>query len=299
MAVAITGDGTLEPDETFFVDLQQPRERDARGCAGSGTILNDDVELDIPPKADSLTFTDVDGDKVTVEASKGSFSALNFVFAPDGTLQLIDLKPEGNEFSGADLQIRVKQVVGGDGLINVGAINATGINLGAVNIRGDVGQIDVGDGLGKAMKSLTVGSLGAQGAATQAAGTVDPLLSEIKGALPKLTVQRDVKDAIVEVSDKLGKVLIGGSLIDSGLPAQPSRASGSIGVLNNGGIPSVGASHAGTIFAPNIGPVTVLGDINGGEITADVEIKSVKVVGRLMSLNPLDPAILRAGSQHR
>jgi hypothetical protein len=57
----------------------------------------------------------------------------------------------------------------------------------------------------------------------------------------------------------------------------------------------VSASHAGTIFALNIGPVTVRGDISGGEITSEAAIQSVKIVGRLMSNNPLDPAILRAG----
>ena len=205
---------------------------------------------------------------------------------------MIDLR-QGN-FTGANITVRAQSNGGGDGLVNVGAIDATGLQLGKVKVTGDLGQIDVGAGA-KALKSLTVGSLGAFGAATQAAGVVDPLLSEIDGKVGKLTVQRDVKDAIVEVSGKLGKVLIGGSLVDSGLPALPARASGSIGVFLNGGIPPVSASHAGTIFALNIGPVTVRGDISGGEITAEAEIKSVKIVGRLMSNNPLDPAILRAG----
>ena len=155
-------------------------------------------------------------------------------------------------------------------------------------------MIDVGTGA-KALKSLTVGSLGALGAATQAEGVIDPLLSKILGSLPKLTVQRDVKDAIVEVSNKLGKVLIGGSLIDGGPPAQPRRASGSIGVFLNGGIPPANASHAAAIFAPDIGSVTVMGDIKGGEISAEAQIKNVKIIGALTSDDPLDPAILRVG----
>jgi hypothetical protein len=101
-------------------------------------------------------------------------------------------------------------------------------------------------------------------------------------------VQRDVKDAIVEVSNKLGKVLIGGSLIDGGPPAQPRHASGSIGVF------STAAFRRPTRLMPlrfcaDIGISDSDGRHQRSEISAEAQIKNVKIIGALTSDDPLDP----------
>jgi hypothetical protein len=263
----------------------------------SGLLLNAQTPASGPR---TMTVTDVDGDVVTLKVSKGSIPSDAITLGPNGELQRIDLRAVGSELGGANFTISVDQSGGGDGAVNVGAIEASGMNLGKVRIEGDLGQIDIGTGEAHkaALKSLSLQSLGTMGASTQMAGTLDPLLSQVSGALNKLSVDRDVKNAVVEVSDKLGKVRIGGNLIDNAAatPAQLQVARNRIGVFLNGGIPPVGASHAGTLFAADIGSVTVMGNIDGGEISAETEIKNVKVVGSLRSDDPLDPAILRVGA---
>ena len=262
-----------------------------------GLLLNAQTPA---PGPRAMTVTDVDGDVVTLKVNKGSIPSDAITLGPNGELQRIDLRAVGSKLGGASFTISVEQAGGGDGAVNVGAIEASGMNLGKVRIEGDLGQIDIGTGEAHkaALKSLSLQSLGTMGASTQMAGTVDPLLSQVSGALNKLSVERDIKNAVVEVSDKLGKVRIGGNLIDNAAstPAQLQVARGGIGVFLNGGIPPVGASHAGTLFAADIGSVTVMGNIDGGEISAETGIKNVKVVGSLRSDDPLDPAILRVGA---
>ena len=102
-------------------------------------------------------------------------------------------------------------------------------------------------------------------------------------------------NAIVEVSIKLGKVVIGGSLMDTQTAALRKLGLKSIGVFQNGGIPHVG-SGPGTIFAPEIRSVTVMGDVDGGEIAAETEIKTVKIRRNLISDDPEEQAILRVGA---
>src|SRR5262249_50349502 len=78
---------------------------------------------------------------------------------------------------------------GGDGFVNIGDINAPNIDLGAVRVRGDLGQIDAGDAITTTagLASLLVQSLGRFGISTQAAG--GDLETDIQGPLGSLTVK--------------------------------------------------------------------------------------------------------------
>jgi hypothetical protein len=198
---------------------------------------------------------------------------------------------------GQRLTIEAQQAGGGDGAVNVGAIDATGMDFAKVSVDGDLGQIDIGTGDARkpALKTLSVGSLGAMGASTQATGTDDPLLSEIQGSLGKTERGARCEKRRGERRRKARQSF------DWRQSRRQRRGHcalrpGTIGVFLNGGIPPANASHAGAIFAPDIGSVTVMGDIDGGEIGAENQIKKVKVVGKLMSDDPLDPAILRVGA---
>jgi filamentous hemagglutinin len=136
-------------------------------------------------------------------------------------------------------------VAGGDGLVNVGFINANGRDLGTVLVDGDLGRIDAGDPANPAgaCKGLTAQSLGVFGTST---GAPD-LLSTFNGRLDKLTIATDVKAASVRVVDSsganhgsIGPIFIGGSLI--------------------GGA----AANTGEIVSANaMGPVTIRGDVIG------------------------------------
>ena len=99
----------------------------------------------------TATYTDVDGDLVTIKAT--SFPSGGGVFASsmfDGVavtpgheqLQLLNLS--GGGFDNANVTFTVVKVASGDGLANVGYINSTEHDLGKVTVKGDLGQIDAG-----------------------------------------------------------------------------------------------------------------------------------------------------------
>jgi hypothetical protein len=134
--------------------------------------------------ATTVTYLDQDGDKVTVTFSKPLLTAnnVNNVFhfdtgaVNDGVLaaqqlHYLDLRPLQSE--GLSVTFKVARGSTGDGLVNVGAIESTGYDVGTVSIPGDLGRIDAGDfksnvaGLGN-LKVRTFGRLGldSQGPAT-------------------------------------------------------------------------------------------------------------------------------------
>ncbi|MGB8167046.1 MAG: hypothetical protein WCF18_06110, partial [Chthoniobacteraceae bacterium] len=189
----------------------------------------------------TATYTDVDGDTVTIKVSSGDLNTAAFTTAAIGLgdqLQKINLS--GGGFDGANLTLTVKKSATGDGLANVGHIESTGHDLGAVTIPGDLGQIDAGDSdpAKPAIKSLTVRSMGRFGTATQ--GAAPSLQSEIVGALGALTVKGDVVGAFVNVNDgadgTIGAVSIAGSLIGGGTTDSGQvHSSGKMGAVKIGG----------------------------------------------------------------
>ena len=225
------------------------------------------LESRIVPAAIAM-FTDVDGDMVKVTASKGTSTDLQTAtHVTAGQLTLLDLTSASwdDEFKGTNITITVTEVgAAGDGTVNVGFINGTGIDLGAVSVAGDLGKIVAGTG-GKtaAIKSLSAHSLGKQGLNTGAPN----LESDINGALGALKVSGDVQDAFVAVSKgAIGSIAIGGSLIGG-----TAHTGGNITALDSG-----------------IGKVTIGGDILGGvdttsgAIAAKGNIAGVTVSGSLI-----------------
>jgi hypothetical protein len=209
----------------------------------------------------SLTFTDVDGDNVKITISGvGSLTlGVNVIVTAD-QLQTLDLS--GAAFQGANVKIVATRapLLGGDGFVNVGRINATGRDLGTVRVDGDLGEIDAGDPANpaSACHRLTVHSLGRFGTST---GGSD-LASDFDGKLDKLVVKSDVQEARIAVGDsvgtkaKIGSIIIGGSLI--------------------GGA----ASQSGFIVAPHgIGAVTIGGDVLGGSGDNSGKLRTVGTLG--------------------
>ena len=109
--------------------------------------------------ANSAAYDDVDGDRVTVKFSKPILTSgnvgtvLHTVASGLGLqLQFIDLTglaaaPDGTgiTITAALQDIDHNGSKDGDGFVNVGQINATAHDLGAVSIKGDLGRIDAGD----------------------------------------------------------------------------------------------------------------------------------------------------------
>jgi hypothetical protein len=258
------------------------------------------LESRVAPAA-IVTFTDVDGDLVTVKTSKGSEillqSVLTLADEPGGVaggkeLQTINLGANGL-FQGTSLTVTAKRTsLGGDGLVNVGYVNATNLDLAAVRITGDLGAIDCGDGVSAtpALASLKVQSLGRFGTDT---GAPD-LQSNIDGRLGVLVVKSDVQAAFVAVVDSggdnatIGSVRIGGSLFGG-----VATSSGRINAQDGIGPVSIGRDivggfgiSSGVVFSSgSIGPVTVGGSLiggtntNSGQISCGGNLGPVKIGG--------------------
>jgi hypothetical protein len=230
-----------------------------------------------------LTYPDVDGDSVTLTVTRGTLGLGNFAFmpaeflpgAPSGPgLQLIGVTL-GPAFAGTNVTVAARRsAVGGDGFVNVGAINATGVDLGAASVHGDLGRIDAGDAADTrtGVGGLTVRSLGAFGLATQNGG--GDLHSDVVGRLGFLRVAGDVRNATVNVTGgaipangSIGSVTVGGSVL--GGAAADSGAilsTGSMGPVKVGrDIVGAGGTRSGAVDADGtLGPVAVGGSVLGG-----------------------------------
>lgn len=262
------------------------------------------LEARIAPSA-VFTYGDVDADLAAI--------VMPFLVAEAGAsgmeLQKIDFSagpvlPSGKSiFHGADLTITAKRTsVGGDGLANVGYIDAsaagggTALDLGKVTIKGDLARIDAGDATTAtaAVKSLSVQSMGLFGLSTQGAGA--SLLSILNGALGALAVKSDIAGATLKVSStadlehgKIGAVNVSGSLI--GVSADGAITSfGDIGPVKIGrDIVGSGAGSDGSGFIATegkIASVTIGGSVFGGGFTqsgaiSGLQIGAVKIAGNL------------------
>lgn len=245
------------------------------------------LESRIAPAA-VFTFTDTDGDTVTVKTSKGSDLDLPGVLQRTGSgmgeqLQVVDLRDA--KWAGTKLTITATKPDGSPSTVDVGYVNATGNDIGKVQIDGDLGAIDAGnkDKAAAAVASLTVKSMGALGTTT---GAPD-LKSDIDGPLGKVAIEGNFQDAAVVVVDTSGKkkaniaaVTIGGSWL-GGTTAGAGRitAEGKIGNVFIGvDFKGGSASQTGYLYAVStIGKVTINGDFTGGTASSAGRIFSGKL----------------------
>jgi hypothetical protein len=311
--------------------------------------------------ARTVAFVDLDGDTVHVRFSKAIFDVSGdettwiarnnlenvFIFAQlDGEnlvpstfgfsggqqLRMLDLTkvvdPAPLDFKspveGASVSITVfeRAATQSDGAAHVGAIKATDIALGRVQVQGDLGQIDAGrDEKAVGIEALVVDSLHGFGTATQGPGTAaEQIESKIIGALGLLHVKGDMRGYIHVVDGtflagndfktnpgKISKVIIEGSIIgnpaagmasdNSGL-IQSQRSIGPVSILgkanpavegDQAGLVGGGGRNSGAIIAgTSLGPVFIADSIHGaggqssGSITAASGVKSITIDGDLI-----------------
>ncbi len=295
------------------------------------------------PGGKVLRYTDADGDNVTVTFSKAIFADVSptsldstldsvFTFSTGDAhsdagvlqqLQFIDLTKVPtvhgkNPAAGVSISIvstPAHNASPGDGLANIGAINATGLPLGSVTIDGDLGHIDSGSANSVVgLKSLTVASLGVK-TDTQAGASPD-YTSQIVGELGSFKAGT-VLGAYVHVINgqstfglptaAIGK--IGSITIDHTLSARTIPAGSGTAPVNDGMIQSasdIGAVKIGSgqngdgliggwgvtsgslMSGAKISSVTINGDITGGagstsgSLQATGNIGTVKIVGDIV-----------------
>lgn len=258
-----------------------------------------------------LTYQDIDGDPVRVTFSKPILTSLtvaNDIFTFNNgdvdnsnvaqqQLWEIDLTGmPGAANTDITVELDLGMPGGTDTRANVGFINASGLQLGKVNVRGDLGRILVGNGAlpTPALKKLRVGSLGVQGRSTQAPG--GNLDTVITGAVGKFIVNENVQDAYVKLlsaaTSGLDRLSIGVSLI-GGNDASSGRfdISGPIGTLDIGGNVVGGSGGVtGAIFAnEGIDKLTIAGSVLGGAgstsgfIRAGGKIKEASIGGDILA----------------
>ena len=229
----------------------------------------------------TATFTDLDGDKVTVKVTKGELLQKDFVLRDAGIgaqLELLDLTAPG--FAGAAVTIiSARQGGGGDGSVNVGYINAFGNDLASVTVDGDLGAIDAGDltATTSGLKALTAQSMGVFGLST---GGPD-LASFIRGKLDKATIRGSIVGAVLS-SPSIGAITVSGSVVGT-----TADNSGQISGFSSLGSVTVGGSliGGGGLFSGAIlGPfksVTIAGDVLGGSGDSSGSLQAFADVGTL------------------
>ena len=155
----------------------------------------------------TATWTDVDGDKVTLFVSKGRLDTALFTTdqTPATGLLVTKLDLTGAEFAGANVRLGAVRdpLTGGDGAVNLGYLNAAGHDLNIVTVSGDLGRIDAGIALitaktPKAIGVLNVFSMGTLDGATLPAGVSQT--SEIVGAVGVVKVRGSVQGILFNVT---------------------------------------------------------------------------------------------------
>ncbi len=254
----------------------------------------------------TVTFQDLAGDNVTVAFSRPVLTASNadsvFKFDTgsvnsDNTvkqqLQEIDLTGLPKSLT---VTVTGVDVAGKAAMVDVGWVNAAGVDEVGFNISGDVGRVLAGDTQAKTpgLRSLVVGSMGTRGTATQAAG--GDLKTAIQGSLGKLTVTGDVVGEIVSVAGRIGKVTIGGSLSADPTSSVPFNGSlqatmGTSSVAIAGNIVGGPVTGSGSLQMTNssVSKITVKGSLIGdagkgsGSLTlAGCRVASIVIGGDLV-----------------
>jgi hypothetical protein len=240
--------------------------------------------------ANTVTYQDVDGDKVIVTLSKPLLTTANvnnlFVFdagTVDGgnttkqQLEELNLGVLGQPANGLAVTMSAvrSMVNGGDGFAALGHVAANGIDLGFVVVDGDLGRIVAGDGVAATtgVTSLKTHSMGRYSTSTGAAD----LESTIAGKLGSLVVKSDIRNAYVKAGS-FGAVTIGGSLIGGAAPNSGRlSSSGNIGQIKIGGdIVGGNGNDSGSIVAQGaLANVTLGGSLRGGGGTVSGRIHAV------------------------
>lgn len=286
---AIGTAGDLNADGLADILIGAPRITGTASDGAAHVIYGVPLPVKIASHGRTAVLTDTDGDTIVVAVSKGFLAQADFTLGPgDVGLVGVNLSDDGLEFQGASLSITAPSLaIAGtrDGRVNVGAIDATGIDLVNVGVEGDLGQIDAGDAndATTGLARLAVRSLSASGAQT----------SSIVGRLGVFISAGDVL-GVVDVAGSIGAASIAGDLDGSaaGTAAGLLRATGSIGNVTVTGSIIGGADAAGLIATGRLGRVTI-----GSSLTSADAAKPVSIFAGALPLptNPLDPVLAIAG----
>jgi hypothetical protein len=230
----------------------------------------------------TASYVDGDGSNVYVHVSKGALTDANFVMVPSGLgfqLQTLDLSKTDfkSEFEDASVNIYAHPApTAGDATVDVGWINATGIDLTDVRVHGDLGRIAAGDtdAHTPAILEINVLSMGELGLSNQAAG--GDLVSNLFGGVREWTIFGDFNGATIMMSDNvsadshlsyIGHLDIRGSVIGGAADGSGEiSVAGGFKTLHIGGdlIGGGGVDSAEIVTERSILDLSINGSVRGG-----------------------------------
>lgn len=237
----------------------------------SALSLIEPLESRIAPA--SLVFTDFDGEEVTLTVNKGTdeqlASAVTMIAGGEGMVfQKLDLTLP--IYRGANVTFAITGGTVGDGQVQVGAIDASGLDLGKVIVPGELGQIDAGDAKFSTpgLKLLQVDALGGTVSSQPEASASS--FSVIKGPLTKVEIAGDVAGSLAvngASSSGITSLFVGGKLLGAGGQDSGSiTVQGSIGTVKiDGDFQGDGGAGSGSLnVSGSIGTATLGGSLRGG-----------------------------------
>jgi hypothetical protein len=210
----------------------------------------------------SATWTDIDGDAVTLKLSKGLLTPAAFtMLAGQSGSALSKLTITDAVFAGASISLTAKPGAnGGDGTVNIGTIDATGRDLGSVSLAGDLSGLLAGDAVlaTPGVKALTALSIAQQ--AEQLVGITGVVITNINGTVGSLKIAGDVSGLVF--AGKMAAVLVGGDIAGKAPFFSGSIAAASVGKLVIKG--NVGSKAGyGDINIDNASSITIGGNLVG------------------------------------
>jgi len=237
----------------------------------------------------TFTLIDLNGDKIHFTSSSHllTSSYISEVNIGDADHYGFVVNILDASFNDSSLTVTVTKVRGGDGQTYIG-INAGTNNLGNINIEGDLGMLTAGsDAMGAtAINSLAVNSIGRFPSVP-----LDSLVtSHVSGSIKKLTVRGDMDGTYLSVSQNIGSIFVGGSVIGGDFSNDGKiLAGGTIGsVVIKHDLRGGAGFESGSIFSTgDMGSIAIGGSIYGGYgnysglIGTDDSIKSVIVSGSI------------------
>ena len=244
----------------------------------------------------TVTFTDVDGDSVSVKFSQPlanataaadafKFSGSNFSDTGPQTLDTIDLTKFGLNAETAKkftIEVKTKKGESGDGVTNIGDIVATGLDLKKIKVSGGLRSVVAGDAdtTTQAVGVIEIGSLGGDGTVNSTlSGGVD--IMKIRGNVTghvDITATGGKNSAEkIEIGGKLvggsttnsGTLTLGGSIkilkIAEGIDGGTGESSGAL--IVNGDVTQfleIGGTRGGA--GDSSGTATVTGSVGGASL---------------------------------
>jgi hypothetical protein len=272
----------------YTIDLATAELTDLGQIGGSARVFGGlAVQINAPAPVISTdgktaTWRDLDGDNVTLKITKGTLTPANFrmLQGANDSVALSKLTVTDPTFTGTNITITAKPGAnGGDGAVNIGNIDATGVDLGNVAIGGDLVSIYAGTDAepAQSIKALTVRSIAAYGSGPARSTSFDDFYSVIADGVGKISVAGDFSGNMFFDGGKTGSITIGGDLDKDGNYVYLSNtAESTLGklVIKGSVIGSDSSSNTSSILLEGVGSVSI-----GGSVTGHIEITGTGKTG--------------------